>query len=383
VVRLFSCALLIVCVCTATSAWPEAGILPNEILLGQSCDLSGPAWDRGQGVRAGLLAALQQANAAGGVYGRTVRLVTLDDGYDPERAVLNTQRLINAYGVFALIGEVGARPSYAALPVAEKAGVPFLAPVTGAEFLYASLRPLLVNIRAGYRAELEQMVEYLVVRQKLTRIACFYQSDTYGLSCVKDLEKILAKRGLALVGSSQYESGTLAVKSAALSLLRSKPQAVILVGALHPCAAFIRLAKKLGMDNVEFCALSFAGALRFAPELGAAGEGVILSQVTPDPLKETTPLITEFAQAMRSHQPEATPGFASLEGYIAGRVFLKAAAAAGPNPTRASFMTALEDLGAFDIGGIPLSFSPSDHQGLDQVFLFVIHKGKIEPFESD
>jgi len=382
VFRFLNCALLIVCFCAAP-AWSAPGVFPNEILLGQSCDLGGPAKDRGEGVRAGLLAAFQQANASGGVHGRSVRLISLDDGYDPERAVLNTRRLIEEYGVFALIGEVGTPTSYAALSVAEKAGVPFLAPATGAAFLRAPLRPLVVNIRAGYRAEIEKLVKHLVDQQKFTRIACFYQSDSFGRSCVKDLEDILSKRGLALAGSGVYERETLAVKSAVLSVLRSKPQAVILASALRPSALFIRLAKKLGMDKVEFCTLSFAGAVQLAPELGDAGEGVVLSQVTPYPLNRSTPLIKEYVQAMRSRQPAAIPGAASLEGYIAGRVFLKAAASAGLDPTRTSFMTALEGLGTFHIGGLDLSFGPLDHQGLDQTFLFVIRKGKVEPFESE
>ena len=117
------------------NSFAEDGITPNEIVLGQSCALSGPAEALGTGMRAGLQAYFDKINADGGINGRKIRLITKDDGYEPDRAIRNTRELIEKDHVFLLIGEVGTPTSKAVVPIAEEAPIPFFGPVTGAEFL--------------------------------------------------------------------------------------------------------------------------------------------------------------------------------------------------------------------------------------------------------
>jgi ABC-type branched-subunit amino acid transport system substrate-binding protein len=373
--------LVLVLLCSAPLA-ADDGVSRGQILLGQSCALTGPAQDLGRGMRAGLMAAFQQANKHGGVNGRTIKLITLDDGYEPDRAIVNTRKLINTDRVFLLIGEVGTPTSKAALPIAQKAGVPFFGPFTGAEFLRTPFKPLVINIRASYNQEMERLARYLVDEQGLSRIACFYQNDSYGRAGLRGIEEALARRDLKLAGTGTYERNTLAVKSGLLSIRRCNPQAVVMVGAYEPCAEFIKLAKKIGMGGAKFCNISFVGSKSLAEHLGPEGDGVVISQVVAYPFDESIPLVQDYTHAMETFQPEAERGFISLEGYMAGRTFIKAAAAAGPRLTRQGIIQALEDMGAVDLDGLVLRFGPQDHQGLDQVFLTVIRDGEVVPLEQ-
>ena len=154
------------------------GVSAERILFGQSAAFSGPAAELGRGMRLGIQAAFKEANDAGGVHGRRLELVTVDDGYEPEAAISNTRRLIEDEGVFALVGGVGTPTSRSAVPVAEEAGVPYIAPFTGAGFLRGE--PHVINLRASYAQETEEMVERLTRDLGIERIAVVIQNDSFG-----------------------------------------------------------------------------------------------------------------------------------------------------------------------------------------------------------
>ncbi len=361
----------------------EEGVTPGEILLGQSCALSGPAKNLGIEMRAGLAAAFSEINAAGGIHGRKIRLISLDDGYEPQEAIRNTRRLIEKERVFLLIGEVGTPTSKAVLPLVEERKIPFFGPFTGAELLRNPFRKWVINLRAGYYQEMERLAAYLVDDEGMTEIACLYQNDSYGLAGLEGIKRALEKRGLRLVGMGDYERNTAAVKSALLKISRADPQAVVMVGAYEPCAAFIKLAKGFGMTGTRYCNISFVGTRSLVEALGDAGQGCIISQVVPFPFDETLPLVRAYKEAMRVHQPGARLGFVSLEGYMVGKLFGMALAAVEGEVTREAFIETLESRGTIDLGGVSLVFGSDDHQGSDRVYLTVIRNGAIEPLEEE
>ncbi len=367
----------------SSTAFAEVGVTATEIFIGQSCALEGPAGSLGTGMSAGLNAYFAQVNAAGGINGRKIRLVSINDGYEPQKAIDNTRKLIETDQVFALIGEVGTPTSKAVLPVVEKAGVPFFGPFTGAEFLRTPYKDYVVNVRASYYQEMEAHAANLVDNLGLKKVACFYQNDGYGQAGLAGIKKALAARGMELVATGTYERNTVAVKGGLMQIRKSKPDAVVMVGAYKPCAEFIKLAKKVGMKDQIYCNISFVGTKALHAELGDQGEGCIVSQVVPFPSDESIPLVKEFAAAMAQHQPDQTAGFVSLEGYMVGKLFCQAAAQAGANLNRGSFLKAIASVGAFDLGGITLHYSGSDNQGMDKVFLTVIKDGKVVPYSSD
>lgn len=361
------------------NALAQEGVTDNEILLGQSCALTGPAQALGNGMRAGMTAYFKKINAEGGINGRKIRLISKDDGYEPNRAIANTQTLIEKDRVFLLIGEVGTPTSKAVVPIAEKAKVPFFGPFTGAEFLRNPFKKYVINVRGSYYQEMERLAQYLVDKKGLKKIACFYQNDGYGQAGLSGIKIALKKRSMQLAGTGTYERNTVAVKSGLLSIKRSNPEAVIMVGAYKPCAEFIKLAKKVGMNKTVYCNISFVGTEALRKELGAAGEGCIISQVVKFPWDQSIQLVKDFHADMKKFQPDERPGFVSLEGYMVAKLFSMAAKSVKGNLTRESFIKTVDGVGRFDLGGVRLQFSSNDHQGMDEVFLTVIKGGKIDP----
>ncbi len=358
------------------------GVFDDRILFGQSAAFEGPAKALGQGMRLGIRAAFAEVAARGGIGGRRLELVSYDDGYEPEKAIANTRRLIGEDGVFALVGEVGTPTSKAAVPVAMEAGVPFIAPFTGAEFLRNPFTRGVVNVRASYFQETETLVERFTRDLGFDRIAVFYQDDSYGRAGREGVRRALEKRGLAIVGEGTYERNTTNVKRGLLAIRKSKPQAVIMIGAYKPCAAFIKLARKVKL-GARYANVSFVGTKALAGELGAAGEGVIISQVVPFPWDSSVPLVKAYHAALRAHAPEAEPGFVSLEGYMAGRFVAMALERIEGEPSREKLLAAIYGSGSFDLGGITLRYGEGDSQGMDLVFLTVLDgQGGVDPVET-
>jgi ABC-type branched-subunit amino acid transport system substrate-binding protein len=371
----------------AVAAWlppaaAEEGVTADRILFGQSAALTGPAAELGLDMQRGILAAFAEANAAGGIAGRQIELATLDDRYEPEAAIANTETLIGKDRVFALIGAVGTPTSAATEPIARETGVPFIAPFTGAEFLRDPALTNVVNIRASYFEETEAIVDHLISDRGARRIAVLYQDDSYGRSGLAGVERALKLRDMTLAAAGTYVRNTTAVKTALLALRAAKPDAIIVVGAYEPSAVFTRWARKLGVDAL-IVNISFVGANALAHALKPAGEGVYVTQVVPFPEGDQMPLLAEYRAALAAYDPAALPEFGSLEGYIAGRLTLEVLRRVGAEPTRADFLAALAGIGAFDIGGFVLRYGPRDNRGSDQVFLTMIRSdGSIVPVED-
>jgi len=344
----------------------EDGVTADSITFGQAAVLQGPASALGQGMRAGIQAAFDEINARGGVHGRKLKLISRDDGYEPERAIAETRKLINEDKVFALIGPVGTPTSAAAQPIATAAHVPFIGPFTGAGFLRNPKLENVVNVRASYGAETEAWIKHLTEDLKIKKIAIFYQDDAFGRAGLDGVKAAMKKRGLELAEEATYERNTVAVKTALLALRRAAPEAVVMVGAYKPCAELIKLAHKLELNPV-FVNISFVGASALAKELGPDGKGVVVSQVVPFPWDTSLKVVGDYQAAIKG-----TPDFVSLEGYLVGRLAIAALEKIGGEPTREGLLKVIKDTGRFDIGGLAMTFGPTKNEGLDQVFLTVI-----------
>jgi len=363
------------------AAHAEPGVFDDRILFGQSAAFEGPAAALGLGMREGILASFSEANAAGGVDGRRLELVSYDDGYEPEKAIANTQRLINENGVFALVGEVGTPTSNAAQPIATEAGVPFIGPFTGAAFLRNPSLGNVINIRGSYDQETEAWIAHLTTDLGVSRIAILYQDDTFGRAGLSGVSKAMEKRGMKLVAEGTFERNTTAVKTALLAIRKAAPEAVVMVGSYKPCAEFIKLAHRLKLDAV-FVNISFVGANALAKELGEDGKGVVVTQVVPFPGDMSIPLVARYQKALKAANPDAQIGFVSLEGYMVGRLIIEALGKVKDPVTRAGLLSTIKEVGTFDLGGITLSYGPDDNQGMDQVFLTVIRAdGSFKPVD--
>ncbi len=339
------------------------------IMLGQSCALSGPAKNLGLEMRSGLLAAFSKVNDEGGIGGRDILLISKDDGYEPDRAVKNTNSFIDNEQIFMIIGEVGTPTSKAVVPLIEEKRVPFFAPFTGAEFLRVPFRKYVINVRASYFQEMEKLASYLIDEKGISRIACFYQNDSYGFAGLRGIKLALQRRNMELVSQGSYERNTVAVMGGLRDVHKGDPQAIVLVGAYSACAEFIKLSKTKQKGDRIYCSISFVGTESLKKALGRYGENVIVSQVVPYPRDMSIPLIEEYVEAMSKYQHDMVTSFTSLEGYIAGKLFAKIAASVKGELTREKFITTMQTTGRFNLGGVVLQFGENDHQGMDEIYL--------------
>lgn len=365
--------LLILFAVASPQAHAETGVSSDTILFGQAAALEGPSSALGQGMRQGILAAFAEINARGGVHGRKLSLVSRDDGYDPDRSVVQTTKLLDEDNVFALIGAVGTPTSIATVPIASSRNVPFIGPFTGAEFLRTPELRNVVNIRASYGAEAEAWIKHLTEDLHYTNIAIFYQDDSFGRDGLAGVKRALEKRGMELSAEGTFERNTRAVGGALRVIKRAEPQAVVMIGTYGPCAEFIRRAQKAGF-RPTFVNVSFVGANALAQELGAAGEGVIVSQVVPFPWDTSLKIVADYQAAQAALDTDLTPAFVSLEGYLTGRLAAAALELAGPDPTRAGLLRVINEVGRFDISGSIVTFGSKMRDAPPKVFLTVIQK---------
>ncbi len=357
------------------------GVSDQRVMFGQSAAFSGPAQELGRNMQLGIQSAFHEVNQRGGVHGRRLELSSLDDAYEPEAAIANTNRLIEEE-VFALIGAVGTPTSRSATPVAAAAGVPYVAPFTGAEFLRSPELSNVLNLRASYYQETEEMVARLTQDLSIERIAVMYQDDSFGRAGYRGVLLALDRRKMEPVAIGVYPRNTLAVKTGLLDLREGAPEAVIIIGAYQPVAALISWSRKTGLDPI-FMTVSFVGSNALADELGPSGEGVYVTQVVPFPTDDELPVVAAYLDALSAYSPDAVPGFVSLEGYLAGRLAIAGLDGCGKDVDRSCFLESLRRVDVVEIDGFELRYGDGDNQGSDAVFVTVIGgDGRYHPVDT-
>jgi branched-chain amino acid transport system substrate-binding protein len=346
------------------------GVTADTIIIGQSAPLTGPAEELGREMKAGAEAAFAAVNEAGGIGGRKIKLVTLDDANDPERTKANTQKLINEENVLALFGYVGTHAINPILPVVEKSKVPLIGPMTGDSNLRDSVQRYVYTTRASYIEEAEQLVSQLVAR-KLNKIAIFYQNDASGRAGLAAVDYAMRKRKLNTVIYGTVNRGATNVESAAQTIAKSGADAVVVATGSVSAAAFIKQVRKLN-GQTQFALFSTAGGKSLTAALGDDARGVAVAQVVPLPFSEAEPLGREYLKRIGG---ASNASFASMEGYIAARVLIEGLKKAGKTPTRESLVEGLDRTGNVDINGFRLAYSTLNHNGSNFVELTVVGSG--------
>jgi len=373
-ILLAAAAAVLLGVVAQAHADPTPGVSADTIVIGQSAAFSGPAARLGESMRDGARLHFDEVNRNGGVHGRQIKLVTLDDGYEPDRAVANTKRLIEQEKVFSLFGYVGTPTSYAVIPIFTEGKVPFFGAFTGAVGLRTPFNKYIFNVRASYNQETETLVNYLTTNRK-QRIAVFYQDDAYGKAGLSGVQGAMDRRKLSIAALGTVQRNTVDVAQAVATIAKTRPQAIIMISAYKSCAAFIREMNKTGL-RPDYLNVSFVGSDALAEELGAEGHGVLISQVVPYPKDRQFPVAEEFTRLAKQYAPNLKLSFNNLEGYIAAKAFVEGLRRAGKDLTRDKFIQALESFNKVDFGNFNLSFTPESHNGSDFVGLTIIVGGK-------
>lgn len=368
--------LLLTAICLfSLPSFSEDGITATSVTIGMSNVLSGPTAALGTGMKVGAEAFFDKVNKDGGVGGRKIKLVSMDDGYEPEKAVANTKKLIEEDKVFALFGYVGTPTSTAVKPLVITNNIPFFAPFTGAEFLRNPVTKNIFNIRASYFDETEQLVNYFVTKLNVKKIGLMIQDDAYGAAGKAGVMKAIGKRNMTLAGEGTYKRNTEDVDAAVAALKAAAPDAIVMIGAYKACAAFVKAAKAAGI-KAKFANVSFVGTTAFIGAVGDAGEGVFISQVVPSPWDASVPVVKAYQTDMKVKGSDSFD-YTSLEGYVAAKVFTEALKDKKVQD-RETLKAALEKTN-LDLGGFKVKFTADNHAGSTDVFLTEIKGGKAVP----
>ena len=363
------------------------GVTGSEIRFGISAPFTGPAKELGQHMKQGIEAAFNVANATGGVYGRQLRLVAADDGYEPARAAVTMKQLYERDQVFGLVGNVGTPTAVVALPYALDRKMLFFGAFTGAGLLRSDPPDRYVfNYRASYAEETAAVVNYLVKVRRLLpeQIAVFAQQDAYGDSGFAGVEKaIRSLRGgnASPILRLNYQRNTVDVEDAVAQLQQYNAQlqqkrhfpikAVVMVPTYRAAAKFIEKTRDLYPDMI-YTSVSFVGSTALADELMLLGKkyaaGVIVTQVVPA-VDGRSSLVLDYKSALAKYFPGEAPDYVSLEGYVDASVLIAALQRNGAQLDTESLVGTLENLRDLDVGlGTPVIFSRSDHQGVHKVW---------------
>jgi ABC-type branched-subunit amino acid transport system substrate-binding protein len=384
--------------------WP-AGARGDDIVIGMSAAFKGPSRGLGIELYRGSMAYIEHVNRSGGIHGRKIIIKAYDDGYNPLPAIANTVHLLEQDQVFLLYGYVGTPTVTRVLPLLKRYEhrSPYLFfPFTGAEpHRQPPYSEFVFNLRASYRQETAGLVDHFVAVGR-KRIAVFYQVDAYGRSGWEGVRSALARYGLRIAAEATYRRGT--AYSASLRgqvdlVRKAAPDAIVSVGAYEACAAFIRDARDAGWD-IPIANVSFVGSENMLSLLQRTGRdrgkdytvNLINSQVVPSYHNTVYQAVREYRSLMKKYDPQPPAAladkeyrplaysFVGFEGFLDVKLLVEILRRMGPEVRRDRIKKVVESLDQFDLGiGVPVSFGPNKHQGLDKVYYTEVRGGRFVP----
>ena len=352
------------------------GVSDNSILIGSCSALDGPTRVLGKQTVLGAQTFLNSINEGGGIFGRKVQLLALDDGYDPDRAPACFKRMVKE-GVFALGFFVGTPTAKVYVPMAQEEKIPVVGLFTGAQMLYEPLKHYVINVRASYYDETREQIDRLW-DVNLRKIGVIYQDDAFGKTVLDGVKLALQKHGSAPVALGSFARNTLDVDDGLKTLMATRPQAVIIVGPYAPVSAIVKKAHAAGW-RPQFMTVSFVGTEAFIKEAGSDAEGTIITQVVPpyDRMDYTT--VGLYRKYLTKYYPDEAPNFVSLEGFVDAMVLVEGLKRAGKDLTREKLITAIESIHSMNIGmgsKFLLDYGPNDHKGFDAVYPTIVKGGQ-------
>lgn len=363
--RQFLCTLTLLCLHGMVSA--------SDIVISQIAPLTGVLASTGKQMVVGGKIYFDHINATGGVNGQQIRLEVADDGYKVDETVRLTKEVLANPAVVALFGFAGTANVGKLLTdgVLTQGGAALVAPYTGGEPLRTPFNPWIFHVRAGYGDETEHMVQQ-VTTLGMKRVAVMYQDDGFGKAGLQGVERALAKRGLKLSAAAPYERNTDKVDEAVKTIRASDAQAVIMISVNKPTSAFIQRYREAGggAQLYNISVVDPAEIVKLAGLKHAHGLGV--SQVVPYPFMPAMPVVREYQRLLKQYAPNELVNYTSFEQFLGAKVLVEGLRRAGPKPTRAGVIKALETMGNFDLGGTVVRYAPDNRIGSRYVEVTVI-----------
>lgn len=336
-------------------------------IIGRSAPLSGPMAPTIQGLRGGEQLAFDEVNRQGGVDGRQVRVVELDDAFEPARTAQNVQTLIKEHHAVALLGTVGTAQTAAALPVIAQLRTPLIGIYSGSPALRVKHHPYLFTTQASYADELVQMMRNLKTVQ-FTRLAIVYQDNEFGRQMLPLVRKIVDQEGCTVTGALSLQADGADAVKVSDAAMATQPQAILMIVAGPAVIPFVKASP--ARKGIPLYTLSLAVGSALIQALGDDAHGLAVARTTPFPWRLTTPLVRTFQQEMK--RAGKTVDYDHFAGYINSRVVIEGLRAAGKVATGEAVAQGLERLGVIDLQGHKLSFGPQNHHGSDFVEITVL-----------
>lgn len=359
--------------CAFALALLQTTAMAADIVISQLAPLTGVLASTGKQMVLGGQIYFSHINDTGGVHGQKIRVLVGDDGYKVEETVRLTREALANPEVVALYGFAGTSNVGKLLTdgVLDLGGAALVAPYTGGEPLRSPFNPWIFHVRAGYADETEHMVQQ-VTTLGMTRIAVMYQDDGFGKAGLEGVQKALAKRKLTLSVAAPYERNTDKVDEAVRQVKASDAQAVIMISVNKSTSAFIKRYRETGggAQLYNISVVDPAEIVRLAGLRNAHGLGV--SQVVPYPFMPNLPVVREYQTLLKKYAPTELVNYTSFEQFLGAKVLVEGLRRAGPKPTRAKVVKALESMGNFDLGGTSVGYSADNRVGSRYVEVTVI-----------
>lgn len=375
---LLICSLVLLLSLTAPRAWSAQGAMTHEIIVGTHVDLSGPLAEWGKATRNGLRMGVEEANAAGGMGGRRIRLIVEDDQYGTAMAAAAVRKLVREDRAFAILSPLGTPTVAASMQEALDRGVLHLFPLTADAQSFHPLHPLKFAVTPPYANDIAAGLEYLLSTSRGKKVAVLYQANAFGLSVFDGAQTALAKRGLKPAAVVNFPAGTTSFAKQVAKLKASKADIVVLGTVMQDTLAILRAARARGFRPVFLCS-----AACYTPEMatlgGASVEGLYATADIPIPYSDDpNPGLRAWAARYQS-KFRSVPTLQALQGYMNARLFAEAVRRTGIVLTQAQFAQTLEKMEPWTdpkLDGLAVKFSPKDHLGVHAGFLARVQKGR-------
>jgi ABC-type branched-subunit amino acid transport system substrate-binding protein len=358
-------ALVLLALLPGPWAHAEEGVTKDTILIGRSAGMTGSIAARMKPATEAMIAYFNAVNEAGGINGRRIKLINLDDGNDAKRAGENATRLINEDKVFAMFSPSGTPATQVVMPIATAAQVPLIASTSGADSLRKPNR-YFFHLKGSYGDEFAKIAEHLKTTG-VSRVVIINSDDGAGREGRQLAEQALEHQGLKAAAAIGFKPG--AVKAALAQMAKFNPQAVILPSLAGPGAEFYKEFVKLP-DRPQVFTWSIMVVEGIYKEVGEKAYGLVEAQIVPSPADKTFAVSRDY-QAMLKKAGLEDGGYSGIEGYISARVLVEGLKRAGRDLTRDKLIAALEAMHDYDLGGDLVNFGP-DHVGRRFVELTIV-----------
>lgn len=358
-------------------AMAQQGVSADEIVLGTIQDLSGPLASVSKQARAGMMLRVEEINEQGGIHGRKLRLLVEDAGYDPRRATLAAQKLVNRDKIFAMVGHIGTAQNVAAMPIQFDKNVVNFFPLSGAKEMYEAPNKLKFAFMPGYQEQMHDATVKLVREKDFKRVCTMYQDDEAGLEILRGAEAGLKSIGADFVEKTSFKRGATDFSTQMLKLQAANCDFVVLGTIIRETIGGIAAARKIGF-NPTFLT-NFTAYTDVIHRLGGPGmDGLYAPMTVQMPyLDDSSQQIRFWANKYKTKFNE-DPSVFSAYGYLIIDAFAQGAAKAGKNLTADAFVKAMESTRVpSDIFGSPvMTFSSTQRLGASDTRLSQIQDGK-------